>query len=258
MHPSPTAYCLQCWTFNLLYQLSTWIMWSPQGWVVLWVKTTQQQNERGQRPDCYYAHSTSCARSVMLAVILTAGSARFCCAMFQNQHTLKEYKITDALKQLKTIVVSVTYLKLCLFMKSKTSGSICKTVWVMYLSSNNAIATVEVFAVHVHGASFALCNTSPPSCRYIYKKMIRQSEKFKSSTNDNFWLLNHENRESADSEFVHTSKLSHYLFYCPSPGVGVSMSTVRSNEVVWQINGCLNTNCAGFLKAKPNIWLECT
>lgn len=46
----------------------------------------------------------------------------------------------------------------------------------MYLSSNNAIATVEVFAVHVHGASFALCNTSPPSWKYQNNKQIDNQE----------------------------------------------------------------------------------
>lgn len=54
-------------------------------------------------------------------------------------------------------------------------------VWVMYLSSNNAIATVEVFDVHVHGASFALCDASSPSCRYQNNKQI---DKFASSKNN--------------------------------------------------------------------------
>lgn len=33
-----------------------------------------------------------------------------------------------------------------------------------YLSSNNSISTVEVLTVHVHGASFALCNSSSSPC----------------------------------------------------------------------------------------------
>lgn len=94
-------YYLKCWTFNLLYQLSMRIMWSPQGWVVLWVKTTQQQMEIGQHPESYSTHNTRCARSVMFAAISSADSARFCSSMFQNQCTLKENKITNAIKQLK-------------------------------------------------------------------------------------------------------------------------------------------------------------
>lgn len=131
----------------------------------------------------------------------------------------------------------------------------CKNVCVMYLSANNAVATVEVLAVHVHGASFALCNTSPPSCGCIRHKTIR-NEKFATSTNDNLWWSNHEIAwKCSDGKFVHTGKLSHYLLHSPPSGVGVSMSTVCSDEVVWQIDGCLNTNCTGFLKA--NICLDC-
>lgn len=153
------------------------------------------------------------------------------------------------------------YVRLSLFMKSKTSGNICMRVWVMYLSSNNAIATVEVFAVHVHRASFALCNTSPSSCRYIknHKTKTIREEKCASSTKLQLLIIKLPKAwKRRDSESVHTGKLSHYLLHSPSSGVGVSMSPVSSDEVVWQINGCLNTNRAGFLKAKAHIWLECT
>lgn len=47
-----------------------------------------------------------------------------------------------------------------------------------------------------------------------------------------------------------TSEFSHDLLHCPSPGVGVSMGTVSSDQVVGQINRCFNTNCASFLKVE--------
>lgn len=35
----------------------------------------------------------------------------------------------------------------------------------MYLSSYNSISPIEVFTVHMHGASFALSNTSSSTCK---------------------------------------------------------------------------------------------
>lgn len=35
----------------------------------------------------------------------------------------------------------------------------------MYLSSYNSISPIEVFTVHMHGASFALSNASSSTCK---------------------------------------------------------------------------------------------
>lgn len=45
-----------------------------------------------------------------------------------------------------------------------------------------------------------------------------------------------------------TCEFSHDLLHGSSPGVGVSVCAVRSNQVVRQINGCFNTNSTSLLQ----------
>lgn len=54
---------------------------------------------------------------------------------------------------------------------------------VIYLSSNNSVPSIEVFTVHVHGASFALCNTSSPACDIRQASMRQLKKKFKKKEN---------------------------------------------------------------------------
>lgn len=44
-----------------------------------------------------------------------------------------------------------------------------------YLSSYNSIPPIEVFTVHMHGASFALSNTSSSTCKLKKKDKNEKS-----------------------------------------------------------------------------------
>lgn len=43
---------------------------------------------------------------------------------------------------------------------------------VTNLSSNDSVSPVEVFTVHMHRASFSLCNTSSSACRFYNENML--------------------------------------------------------------------------------------
>lgn len=114
---------------------------------------------------------------------------------------------------------------------------------VMYLSTDNSISSIEVFTVHMHGASFALCNTSSSACK---RKIHKWAMCVRLNIGWSWELI---------SGFVRlTSELSHDLLHSPSSGVSVAVGTVCSDEVIIPINRRLNSNRTSFLWGRTNSW----
>lgn len=124
----------------------------------------------------------------------------------------------------------------------------------MYLSSYNSISTIEVFTVHMHGASFALRNTSSSTCT-LKKKIVKRTTKHWSTKATP--IISFKWSRIEKSHYCRlTCEFSHDLLYSSSSRISVAMGTICSDQVVGQINCCFDTNCTGFLTGEGKNYIS--